>query len=423
VFDTYTHQQTYYRWLERAWKSGERLVVAQTVEDEPLCTIEPLRTHSCSETHTIRLEIRRLRGLQRYVDAQSGGPGRGWFRLVRSPRQARRVIEQGKLAVLIGVESSGPFGCSEFMGQPNCTREDIDRGIARYRRWGIRSMFIAHWVNNAFAGAALEGGDKGTFISAMNRLQTGEWFEAGPCPEAGQGEEPTVTLPDIQGLAAVFPALTGLTQGVLPVYPPGKQCNTMGLTKLGAYLVRKLIANHMLIEVDHLSELARLRVLEIAEHHHYPLVSSHTDTGGLWTQSDLRRLYRLGGFATARLDSAPALASKILSYRTYRRQGRYFGVGIGTDTGGFNALPGPPSSGSSKLRYPFHAYLCSVRFKRQRTGQQRYDLNQDGVAHYGLIADLIAEMGQTRKGKRATAVLFRSAEAYLEMWKRATAHR
>ena len=44
TFDTYTHQQIYYRWLQRAWLDGERLVVAQTVEDQPLCMIEPRRS-------------------------------------------------------------------------------------------------------------------------------------------------------------------------------------------------------------------------------------------------------------------------------------------------------------------------------------------------------------------------------------------
>ena len=38
---------------------GLRLVVAQTVEDEPLCKIEPRRSHSCDETATIDLEIKR----------------------------------------------------------------------------------------------------------------------------------------------------------------------------------------------------------------------------------------------------------------------------------------------------------------------------------------------------------------------------
>ena len=43
VNDTVTHQQTYYVWLQRAWMAGERLVVAQTVEDQPICEIEPVK--------------------------------------------------------------------------------------------------------------------------------------------------------------------------------------------------------------------------------------------------------------------------------------------------------------------------------------------------------------------------------------------
>ena len=138
VNDTNTHQQIYYGWLQRAWMSGLRLVVAQTVEDEPICRIEPVRSHSCSETKTIRLEIDQLRDLEDYVDAQEGGRGRGWLRIVEGPREARRVIERGKLAVVIGVESSDPFGCSE---PSDCTRADVDRGLARMRRLG-RSQHV-----------------------------------------------------------------------------------------------------------------------------------------------------------------------------------------------------------------------------------------------------------------------------------------
>ena len=89
--DTMTHQQTYYVWLQRAWLAGERLIVAQTVEDEPICRIEPVRSHTCSEPAAIRQQIATLRRLQAFVDAQSGGPGRGWFRLVYDPKQARRA--------------------------------------------------------------------------------------------------------------------------------------------------------------------------------------------------------------------------------------------------------------------------------------------------------------------------------------------
>ena len=157
TYDTNTHQQTYWVWLKRAWQSGLRLVVAQTVEDDELCRVMKRRSHSCSEPATIAKEVRELRGLQRYVDARSGGRGRGFFRLVYGPAAARRAIERGRLAVVIGVESSNPFGCRLEAGRSACTRADVDRGLAAYHRLGIRSLFIAHWFDNAFAGSALAG--------------------------------------------------------------------------------------------------------------------------------------------------------------------------------------------------------------------------------------------------------------------------
>jgi microsomal dipeptidase-like Zn-dependent dipeptidase len=387
TYDTYTHQQIYWRWLERAWMSGMRLAGAMIVEDEPLCAIEPRKTHSCDETQTILLEIKLLHELQDYIDAQYGGRGRGFFRLVFDPRSARRVIERGKLAVLIGVESSNPFGCRLANGQPQCTRADIDRGIGLLEKAGVRTIFPAHWVDNALAGAALEAGDKGTFISAMQLSYTGGPFQTGACPQPEQGE----------------PGPLG-----------ARECNARGLTDLGEYAIEKLMDAHMLIEADHLSEWAREKVLTLAETRHYPLVSSHTGTGGLWTPNELRRLFALGGYATARIDDAAELPGAILAYRRYQSPNRYLGVGLGSDTGGFNELPGP-----APVTYPFRPYRGHVVFSRQQTGTRAFDLTRDGVAHYGLLPDLLAAVQLQPNGRAALGVLFHSAEAYLEMWQRA----
>jgi microsomal dipeptidase-like Zn-dependent dipeptidase len=422
VHDTVTHQQTYYVWLKRAWMAGERLVVAQTVEDQPICQIEPRQLHSCDETVAVRQQIKTLRGLQNYVDAQAGGRGRGWFRLVYNPRQARAAIERGRLAVLIGIESSNLFDCSERAGQPQCGRRDVDRGIRNARRLGVRSVFPMHWTDNAFGGSALEGGAKGIFINLLERFQTGHYFRTGPCPEPGQGEEMgSLSQGELTVLASFFPAAAPLAQSPFPEYPEGRQCNANGLTPLGVYLIKRLMANHMLIEVDHMSEWAREAVLRIAKRHRYPLVSGHTGTGGAWTTGQLKLLYRLGGLASATPDEAPALAAKIGSFRQDRSKRGYFAVGLGTDTGGFSDLPGPrPDASQSPLTYPFRGFLGNVVFQRQRTGNRTFDLNSDGVAHYGLIADLLADM-QQHGGDAALRTLFRSAEAYLRMWELAYA--
>jgi hypothetical protein len=325
---------------------------------------------------------------------------------------------------VLGIESSNLFGCSESNDQPQCTKRDVDRGIGAYKRIGVRSVFIAHWVDNAFAGAALEGGAKGVFINIFNRFQTGHYIRTGPCPHPEQGEEVTTLSPvELTVLASFFPVTQPLAAEGMPAYPPGKQCNTKGLTPLGAYLVRRLIASHILIEVDHLSEKARERVLEIAAKHDYPLVSSHTDTGGFWTPGELRKLYRLGGLATARLDQAPALAQEIENLRAYRKLSDHFGVPLGSDTGGFADLPGPRDDAAQRpLAYPFKSYDGKVSFDRETSGQHTFDLNSDGMAQYGLLADLLADVQQTPGSERAMRLLFRSAEAYLQMWQRADAN-
>jgi hypothetical protein len=62
-----------------------------------------------------------------------------------------------------------------------------------------------------------------------------------------------------------------------------------------------------------------------------------------------------------------------------------------------------------------------VQFACQVAGERKYDLNKDGVANYGLYADLLAYMRQQTGGRAASRLLFGSAEAYLRTWRRAEA--
>lgn len=180
----------------------------------------------------------------------------------------------------------------------------------------------------------------------------------------------------------------------------------------------------MLIEMDHLSEKARESVLEIAEQRGYPLVSSHSDTGGLWTQTELRRLTAIGGVASQRLAGGAELANAIVARERYKSGRHFFGVGLGTDTGGFSTLPATAkNAGDDPLAYPFRLNGGSVAFMRERTGTRVFDLNQGGVAHYGMLPDLLADVQRRAQGKQAIRLLFRSAESYVQMWELAQRRR
>ena len=59
------------------------------VENRALCELYPLKRNSCDEMDSVRLQDRRIDELEDYIDAQNGGPGKGWFRIVTDPFQAR----------------------------------------------------------------------------------------------------------------------------------------------------------------------------------------------------------------------------------------------------------------------------------------------------------------------------------------------
>ena len=146
--------------MERSWRGGQRIFVNLLVENNKLCEIYPLKRNSCDDMDSIRLQANDMCALERYIDAQYGGPGKGWYRIVTNPYQARKVINQGKLAVVMGIETSVPFGCTQKLGVPDltCTPARIDKQLDEVRRWASRQMELVNKFDNALAGVAGDDG-------------------------------------------------------------------------------------------------------------------------------------------------------------------------------------------------------------------------------------------------------------------------
>src|ERR671917_595951 len=156
---------------------GLRLFVNLYVENRVLCELYPLKQNSCDEMTSVRLQDQNLNAIQDYVDAQNGGPGGGWFRIVHNPFEARRVIAQGKLAVVKGIEVSEPFGCRVYNDVPQCDRAQIDREIDAVHAMGVRQMELVNKFDNALAGVAGDSGETGLIVNAGNRLSTGKFWQ------------------------------------------------------------------------------------------------------------------------------------------------------------------------------------------------------------------------------------------------------
>jgi hypothetical protein len=374
----------YYTGIERAWKAGLRVIVTQLVDNEALCDVMTKRHNPCNDMDAVRLQAHDLRALQDYIDAQSGGPGKGFFRIVTNPFEARQVINSGKLAVVEGIEVSRVLGCGEYLGVPQCNRAQIDAGLNEIRGLGVSTFFPVHKFDNAFGGTKMDAGELGMLVNGGNHLETGSFWDVRTCTGPEHDQTQLSTLPT--GAVAQLlngPAAKLLGGAVLPLYPPPPHCNQRGLTDLGAYLINKMIQEHFIVELDHMDAKTADDTLSILEAHHYSgVVSAHS-----WdSPQENPRIYNLGGFVTPIAGASPQAFIDQWRASLQIRNKRFFngtGFGYGADMNGL-AEQSQPSSGSP-ISYPFKSYDGRVTFDRETWGQRLFDLNKDGVANYGSI--------------------------------------
>ncbi|HXI01785.1 MAG TPA: hypothetical protein VNI57_01285 [Candidatus Saccharimonadales bacterium] len=430
-YDSLTHEGTYWKGIERAWRAGLRIMVSHLVENRALCELYYLKKNPCTDMESVRLQARDLYGLQDYIDAQYGGPGRGFFRIVKSPAEARAVINDGKLAVIMGVETSQPFDCLYQDGAEICTREQIDRGLQEWWDLGVRTMFPVHKFDNAFGGTTMDSGSTGILVNLGNKYMTGRWWEVEPCPVGEHDHAPPSLAPTAPAVymelagtdpaQSVFdPKLTEpLLAGGLPSYPPGPVCNVRGLTELGEYLVNRMVDMGMIVETDHLSVRARARVMDILEARGYSgVITSHS-----WGDATSRvRIQALGGFVAPYANTSRQYAAEWQEARSTQPAAYMWGIGYGADTNGLGvqAEPRPGALDDDPVTYPFQGVLDGAWINQSRWGTRLWDFNVDGASHYGLFADWIEDLRHVA-GQEIVDDMLNGAEAYLQMWERASA--
>ena len=419
--ESQTHEGTYWKWIERSWRSGLRIMVEDLVENRALCEIYPLKKNDCNEMASAYKQAQDMHELQDYIDAQFGGPGKGFFRLVTTPAEARKVINQGKLAVVLGIEVSEVLDCGQYLDQPKCDTAQIDRELDKLYAAGVRSMFPVHKFDNALGGTHFDSGATGVLVNTGNKWVTGKFWSAQHCDAADHDNEPTNPTGDN---AATFYELFGpvlvqpLFEGQLPVYPPAPLCNPRGLTPLGQYLIRAMMRKGMIVETDHMSVKARQQTLDILEPTKYPGVISSHSWGDLGSQ---KRIEKLGGLVGPISSVATQFADEWRVARANRNTKFFFGTPFGSDINGLHAQPVPrPGAAANPVKYPFRSFDGGSLIYQQHSGTRVYDLNTDGVDHYGLYPDWIEDLRKVA-GNQIVDDMANGAEAYLQLWARAQA--
>jgi microsomal dipeptidase-like Zn-dependent dipeptidase len=68
-------------------------------------------------------------------------------------------------------------------------------------------------------------------------------------------------------------------------------------------------------------------------------------------------------------------------------------------------------------------YDATGRLSRSRAGRRDFDVNIDGVAHYGMLPDLMQDLRNIGMQPQTLAAMYRSAEDYIRVWERCEARR
>ena len=199
------------------------------------------------------------------------------------------------------------------------------------------------------------------------------------------------------------------------MYPEGPHCNILGLSELGEKMIRGMVERGMIFDPDHMSARAQKRALDLVESLGYSgVISSHG-----WSNDTIYpRIYELGGVVTPYAGGSRGFVEAWREHRKWADDRFYFGFGYGSDVNGFGSQGGPRGPDlENPVTYPFEAF-GGVTVGRQQSGTRTYDINDDGVAHYGLYPDWIEDL-RRQAGDAIVDDMARGPEAYLQTWERA----
>ena len=458
-WDAITHQQAYWQWLKRAYQGGLRLMVSLAVTNEHICK-HSNHEGSCYEMHSVDEQLAAAYGLEEYIRDNDGG----WLQIAESSAEARDIINQGKFALVLGIEVDSLFGCYE--AGASCSEGKLLHDLDRYYDLGARHFFPVHLYDNQFGGAALYNS---LIFGTANFFATGEVFDTENCTDDGYEYQDHI---DLSGNA---------------------HCNQKGLTETGRFLIQAMMKRGLVIDVDHMSRKMLDATLTLAEAYDYPLVAGHTGFTELSIGSknaesqkspeQLCRIKKLNGLVAPILQqgkisetktyirsanpnilddcgqcssgncklidgidaSIPVRNSCSASSRSFAQAYLYavdamrpandnvvdsiHAVPFGSDVNGLVDLPAPrfggdacggeQSSETHPITYPFTPHGGIGQFYQQESGEHRYNYNFEGMAHIGLLPDFVEDLKRVGVSDEDLEPLFNSAEAYLRLWEKA----
>ena len=335
--------------------------------------------------------------MQDYIDAQSGGPGQGLLPDRREPVRGAQGDQPGQARGGPGDGGLRAVRLRAAVRRPaRATEADIDGWLDRLHELGVRQLEITNKFDNALTGVAGDNGTTGDDHQQRQLLYDRPLL--GPRalrrrPRTTTTRRPRSTIHNDDAMIA---------NGFDAFLPPGAAA---GLSRAAATATRsasrrsastrsaRSSSEEMIFDPDHMSVLGRDagaqpgrvqgllgdHLLAQLEHAERAAADLRARRRGHALRRRVRRL-RPRVAAPARLlpPGAPVLRRRLR--RRHERLRR----------------PGPAARrrrSRPRSSYPFRSLrrLDDAR-PRQRSGERVYDINADGIAHYGLYPDWIEDL-------------------------------
>ena len=422
-----SHQQMHITWIHRAWRAGLRLMVASAVDNQVLSmmwhryALAPAPSVDSSfDYNSAKKQLDFIRDL---VDANPK-----WMKIVLTSADAVQAIQENLLAVVLGVE----------MDQLTIT--DI---LNLVRDEGVRFVTPVHLVNNSFGGSAVYD----EMFNTANEYLTQEYFDVvedvgvnfrfNPVPEYLRWVSGNIfDGGDMIGHGAMAPTDAS---SVIYNYGVSGHRNKKGLDFDN---LRKLMAEGLLIDVAHMSEICMGEAIGLAEQYEYPLFNSHTgirpvsdeekERGGPATSERVLRrdhavrLTRLGGMiglGTAYNGQRDPIERWFNEYKDLLSLTGGWPVALGSDA---NGLSMQLANSEVDYGYPFSIPnenlgfdQCPESFEALVLGLGTdSDFQAEGLAHYGMLPEFLHALATLDRNGPSVQKIFSSAQATVSTWGR-----
>lgn len=491
-----------------AEKPGMKILVAYAIENQAMCenlfyankgnggpgfSSSSNDGYACADGDTRSSLSRQISSLKAWADRNHT-----WMEVAYSAADTKRIVAKGKLAVILGIESDYAWGAE------NRTFDVVDR-LNEYYQMGVRTFYLSHKVNSRLAGADMYSSEEevaGRSIRAVQAIancfyvddhigkvnwrspngnkefcnRSGCELNGFKAPEIFAGcrkkysDISEATMSDLIQPPSLMSAFqtsdfysNGFEQYPLPpgfdgsagtrmdteYYPTSGRAvtmerNNLGLSRDGKRVVREAMRKGMIITIDHLSEIGREAMYQIAseEFDGYPLNAMHNNPNDMIISTgsgthpheydmdpiDIERIKETGGFFGVRLgplDAADYPASgvtgncsktstesaKILAYLIDKGLSVGYSLDFATVAQGIQSRTSMAITCNSVPQYAVSAANDHLhRYNGKLAG---------GISHIGVMKNFHAELKEIGLKKRYRTQLEKGGvRGFIRMWER-----